>query len=224
MWGKMTSPNVTRMHEYLQAVASLGPLESVAAFFTPDVTFHEFPNRIAPHGRVRGAADLPAAYEQGRKILKSQSYRVQRVVEAGDEMAVELEWTGIPAVPVMDLPAGSEMNAFVAMFLTFREGKIAAQRNYDCYPPLGSSNEGNEKAVLRARIRYQASHRNASCELLDNVRRIILLGAFQRVCRFWRTDAFLFINREQKIILEAVAAMNTHAFPINIDIGAARQP
>jgi ketosteroid isomerase-like protein len=82
-------------------------------------------------------ADLHVAYEQGRKILQSQRYDVQRIVEAGDEVAVELEWSGILAVPVMNLPAGSEMKAFVAMFLTFRDGKIVSQRNYDCYPPFG---------------------------------------------------------------------------------------
>jgi ketosteroid isomerase-like protein len=92
---------------------------------------------IDPQGRVRRAADLRAAYEQGRQILQSQTYRVQRILEAGDEVAVELEWSGILAVPVMNLPAGSEMEAFVAMFLTFRDGKIASQRNYDCYPPFG---------------------------------------------------------------------------------------
>jgi ketosteroid isomerase-like protein len=62
---------------------------------------------------------------------------VQRILEAGDELAIELEWSGILAVPVLNLPAGSEMKAFVAMFLTFRDGKITSQRNYDCYPPFG---------------------------------------------------------------------------------------
>jgi ketosteroid isomerase-like protein len=132
----MTSSNISRTHDYLQAVASMGPVETVADFFTADAVIQEFPNRIAPQGRVRRAADLRAAYEQGKKILLSQTYKVQRIVEAGDEVAVELEWTGILAVSVMNLPAGSEMKAFVAMFLTFRDGKIASQRNYDCYPPF----------------------------------------------------------------------------------------
>lgn len=52
-------------------------------------------------------------------------------------MAVELEWTGVLAMPVMQLAVGSEMKAFVAMFLRFREEKIVEQRNYDCYPPFG---------------------------------------------------------------------------------------
>jgi hypothetical protein len=51
-------------------------------------------------------------------------------------VAIELEWIGVLAVPVMSLPAGSGMKASVAMFLTFREGRIASQRNYDCYPPF----------------------------------------------------------------------------------------
>jgi ketosteroid isomerase-like protein len=133
----MTSSNVSRLHEYLQAVASMGPYETVADFYTADVTIQEFPNRMAPHGRVRRLSDVRAAYEQGRQVLMSQTYRVQRILEAGNELAVELEWTGILAVPLMNLPAKSEMKAFVAMFLTFRDGKIAAQRNYDCYPPFG---------------------------------------------------------------------------------------
>jgi ketosteroid isomerase-like protein len=135
----MTSSNVACVHEYLQAVASMGAPETVADFFAPDVVFQELPNRIAPEGRVRHFGDLHGAYEQGRKILKSQEYKVQRIIEAGDEVAVELEWNGILAVPVMNLPAGSEMKAFVAMFLTIRDGKIVSQRNYDCYPPFGVS-------------------------------------------------------------------------------------
>ena len=60
----------------------------------------------------------------------------KNIVEAGEEVAVELEWSGILAVPVMNLPAGAEMKANVAMFLTFRDGRIVSQRNYDCYPPF----------------------------------------------------------------------------------------
>ena len=134
----MPSPNVIRTQQYLQAVAAAVPLKELLEFFTPDVIFHEFPNRIAPQGRVRRASDSSAAYEKARQLLKSQSYDVKRIVESGDELAVELEWTGVLAIPVMNLPAGSTMKAFVAMFLTFRDGKIASQRNYDCYPPFDS--------------------------------------------------------------------------------------
>jgi ketosteroid isomerase-like protein len=132
----MATSNLECMKAYLQAVEAMGSFESVAQFSAPDATFHEFPNRIVTQERVRRGEELRAAWEQGRKFMKSQTYRVQRVIENGDDMAVELEWTGILAVPVMNLPAGSEMKAFVAMFLRFRDGKIVEQRNYDCYPPF----------------------------------------------------------------------------------------
>jgi ketosteroid isomerase-like protein len=132
------SPNVELAREYLRAVESMGPPENVARFYSSEIEFYEFPNRIAPNGRVRTRADLQAAYGQGQKLLSSQRYDVKRVIEDGDEVAVELEWTGVLAVPVaaMNLAAGHEMKAFVAMFLTFRDGKILSQRNYDCYPPF----------------------------------------------------------------------------------------
>ncbi len=57
----MTSSNVSRTHQYLQAVASMRSFENVADFYSPDVLIREFPNRIAPDGGVRRAADLRAA-------------------------------------------------------------------------------------------------------------------------------------------------------------------
>ena len=68
--------------------------------------------------------------------LKAQRYDVKGILESGAELAVELERTGVLAKPVLNLPAGIEMKAFVAMFLTFRDGKIAEQRKHDCCPLL----------------------------------------------------------------------------------------
>jgi len=37
------------------------------------------------------------------------------------------------ALPLGTLEAGAEMKAHFAMFFVMREGKIALQRNYDCF-------------------------------------------------------------------------------------------
>lgn len=137
----MTSSNIARARQYLEAVGAGESIDKVFEFYADDVVIQEFPNRIAPQGRTRRTADIRAAYEQGRKIIRSQSYNVLRIVESGDEVAIEVEWAGVLAVPVMGLPAGSEVKAFVAMFLTFREGRIASQRNYDCYPPFDAGGQ-----------------------------------------------------------------------------------
>jgi len=46
---------------------------------------------------------------------------------------VEARWTGVLAVTVGTLAAGVEMKASFAMFFRFRDGRIAMQRNYDCF-------------------------------------------------------------------------------------------
>jgi ketosteroid isomerase-like protein len=132
----MSETNAQRTRRYLEAVASLQSAEAVRTFYAPDVVFHELPNRIAPHGRVRRVGELLAAFEQGQQLLSAQRYDVKSVIEMGDQVAAEVEWTGTLAVPFQDLPAGHELKAFIGMFLTFKDGKIVSQRNYDCYPPF----------------------------------------------------------------------------------------
>lgn len=134
----MESLNCSRVRKYLEAVSTMAPWESVSGFFAPDIVAQEFPNRISLSGRISRWDEIRAGYERGRKIMLSQSYDVKHIVDSGDEIAVELEWSGTLAVPIMNLPSGYEMKASVAMFLTLREGKIISQRNYDCYPPFGA--------------------------------------------------------------------------------------
>ena len=121
---------------YIRAVEAAASADEVAAFFAADAVVHELPNRIAPYGRRRTLEDLRAAFGLGQTLLQSQVYDVRRVIEMGDEVAVEVEWRGTLAVPYEALPAGYEMRAYIGMFFTFRDGKIVSQRNYDCYPPL----------------------------------------------------------------------------------------
>ena len=52
---------------------------------------------------------------------------------AGDSVAMQVKWEGVLAIPIAGLEAGATMRAWFAMFLEFREGKIARQNNYDCF-------------------------------------------------------------------------------------------
>jgi len=53
-------------------------------------------------------------------------------------VAIELTWTGTLLVPVLAwrTEAGQVLEAEIAMFLELKDGKIIAQRNYDCYAPF----------------------------------------------------------------------------------------
>ncbi|WP_282793909.1 nuclear transport factor 2 family protein [Streptomyces sp. CC224B] len=122
---------------YHRAVGAGATGDELAAFFTPDVVQRELPNLLFPRGAVRDLTGILDAAEAGRATLRRQTYDVRDAVAAGEKVALEVEWTGELAVPLGALPAGHVLRARIAVFLDFRDGRIRAQRNYDCYEPPG---------------------------------------------------------------------------------------
>lgn len=129
-------PNIDAAIRYHRAVSDFATGEELAAFFHPDAVHHEMPNTLFPDGAVRDLAGLCAAADAGRAGLSEQSFEVVNAVAAGDQVALEVRWTGTTAVDMGDMPAGRTLRARIATFLEFRDGKIIAQRNYDCYERL----------------------------------------------------------------------------------------
>ncbi|MFG2087838.1 MULTISPECIES: nuclear transport factor 2 family protein [unclassified Spirillospora] len=128
--------NIDTAIHYHRAVSGFATGEELAAFFHPDATHHELPNALFPDGNVRDLAGLRAAAEAGRKGLSAQNFEVLNALAMGDQVALEVLWTGTTAVQLGDVPAGHTLRAHIATFLEFRDGKIFTQRNYDCYDPL----------------------------------------------------------------------------------------
>jgi ketosteroid isomerase-like protein len=120
---------------YLEALEAGATGDELADFFALDVVQEEFPNRFQPQGARRDLAAILDAAARGRAAMSSQSYRIVHAVANGGELALEVEWVGTVAVPIGQLPAGGTMRARFAVFLEYRDGKIAAQRNYDCFEP-----------------------------------------------------------------------------------------
>ena len=127
--------NLDLATRYLEAIQSGMTGDELAGFFSPDVVQEEFPNKVLPQGARRDLAAILDAATRGRAAMSSQSYRIVHAVANGDDLALEVEWEGTAAVPVGQLPAGAKMRARFAVFLQYRDGKIAAQRNYDCFEP-----------------------------------------------------------------------------------------
>ena len=132
----MSTTNVDTAVRYLQALEQGAVGEALAAFFHPEVEQREYPNALYRNGQTRGLQALLEGAERGRKLLSSQRYTVRSTLAQGDSVALEVDWTGTLAVPVAKLPAGATMQASLGVFLTFRDGRILSQRNYDCYEPF----------------------------------------------------------------------------------------
>jgi len=121
--------NLQLVREYLAALARMAPATEIAGFFTEDAEQIELPNRLNPNGQKSDLRALLERIEKGRVMLGEQRYDVVNVISSGDSAAIEADWTG-------KLVNGAELRAHFAMFLEFRDGRIARQRNYDCFEPF----------------------------------------------------------------------------------------
>lgn len=120
--------------EYLDSLGRTDELGGLR-FFADEVVQVEFPNRLLPDGATRDFAALREAAERGRKVMTAQQFEVVNAIASSEQVAVEAIWTGTLAVPLGSLPAGGQMRARFAIFLTYRDGKIVRQHNYDCFDP-----------------------------------------------------------------------------------------
>lgn len=128
--------NEALAREYLAALERGEAGEQLRRFYTPDFEQIEYPNALNPKGQRSDLAKTLERSEKGKQVLRSQTYQVVAAVAAGDSVALEVEWSGVLAIPVASLQAGQEMRANFGVFLEFRGGRIARQRNYDCFQPF----------------------------------------------------------------------------------------
>lgn len=108
----------------------------MGALYRADVIQEEYPNQFMTHGATRTLADLREAAESGKWTMASQEFEIIRAFASGNTVVVEASWKGVLAAPMgEDVPAGTVMRARFAQFYEFRDGRISAQRNYDCFYP-----------------------------------------------------------------------------------------
>lgn len=130
----MSDSNLELTRDYLASFEKRDG--SNLSFYAPDVVQRELPNRLVPSGAVRNYEALVASAERGKEAVTEERYEVLQLLATGDEVAAEVVWTARLEVPVGSLPAGALMKAHLAMFITWRGGKIVSQRNYDCFEPF----------------------------------------------------------------------------------------
>lgn len=127
--------NLETAMRYLQALETNADRETLAQFFDPSLIQEEFPNRLNPNGGRSDYATMLQRSEQGKQLLVSQQYEITNALESNNIVVLEIIWTATLAVRAPSLPADGQMRAHFAVFLEFRDGKIVAQRNYDCFDP-----------------------------------------------------------------------------------------
>jgi ketosteroid isomerase-like protein len=128
--------NLDHVRRYLASIEARDPFDVIATYFTPDVVQEEYPNRIVPQGATRDLEAMREGSERGRQLLSEERYQVLNEMALGDRVALEVRWIGTLAIPAGTLPIGGQIRARFGVFFDMRDGKIAAQRNYDCFDPF----------------------------------------------------------------------------------------
>jgi predicted ester cyclase len=127
--------NTAVVLRFLRAVEEGVTGKKLREFFGDTLVQEELPNRLFPDGVRRDLAGVLESAEKGQQVIRDQKYQVRSIVAAGDHVAVEMIWTGTLKVAFGNLPAGHTLRAHLGMFVDLHDGKIVAQRNYDCYEP-----------------------------------------------------------------------------------------
>jgi ketosteroid isomerase-like protein len=127
----------TIVRRYFAIVADLGSREDeLLELLHPDVRITEHPNAITPSGAVRDLDGTLTGYRAGKKLLSAQSFEIEELVAAGSRVAVQATWRGTIALGSDRLPAGTELVAHVAAWLTVSDGRVREHETFDCYDPL----------------------------------------------------------------------------------------
>jgi ketosteroid isomerase-like protein len=127
------SSNLEIAKRYLAALEQGVACHTLAEFFAPEVIQEEFPNRLVPTGAKRDLAAILDGCERGKKVMLAQRYEIKNALVNQNLVALEVLWSGTLAIALGSLPEGGQMQAHFAVFLEFHNGKIVAQRNYDCF-------------------------------------------------------------------------------------------
>jgi ketosteroid isomerase-like protein len=102
------SDNLVLARRYLEALERGDP-EGNLAVFADDAVQEEFPNRLVPQGATRDLAALRESAQRGSQVMAAQRHEVQNAIASGDQVALEVRWTGTLAVPFGGIPAGGQL-------------------------------------------------------------------------------------------------------------------
>lgn len=110
------------IQRYLNAY-NLRDAEALVDCVSHDVVFENVSNSGQPL-KLQGRDDFAELARQAVTMFSSRNQAVRRAVVGGNEAALEIDWSGTPAVDLGPLKAGAEVKLRGASFFTMTDGKI----------------------------------------------------------------------------------------------------
>jgi ketosteroid isomerase-like protein len=94
--------------------------------YTPDVTWESYGSGY----QSRKGEDFKALVAQAREVFPDRAFEVLSLSTDGDRVIIETRWTGTAARPFLRFKPGDRRTSRNLLFLTYRDGKIAAVTTY----------------------------------------------------------------------------------------------
>lgn len=135
----MTPTGIVR--RYIELLDGGAEPEVIAPLLHPDIEQRELPNALAPTGQVRGRDGMLKGVAAGKALLAEQRYVIDHIIEAGDQVVVEMRWSGVLAIDAGPLAKGTRLECAICTVIELRDGMVYRQRNYDCYAPFVAPEE-----------------------------------------------------------------------------------
>lgn len=142
---------------YLEALSSRATPEEIGQFFSPEATQEEFPHRFLAATVRRGFAGILEARSSALARFESQRYELKGATGGGSQVAMEVRWNGSVAATGGGIADGQELEARIAIFLKFADGKIVRERTYACFEPWSTKAERSATLDERVALAGQAT-------------------------------------------------------------------
>ena len=133
--------NFTIARNYVSALSSRPSPKTLDAFLAKDLVRVEYPHRFldrATTSRVEGTFG-PRAREAG--TFETEAFELKGATGGGSQVAMEIAWNGRVGQDAPPLVQGQELDARLAVFLKFHDGRIVREHVYACFEPWSSPSE-----------------------------------------------------------------------------------
>jgi ketosteroid isomerase-like protein len=117
----------------LFAAIEAGDRAALLDLYAENAVQVEHPNRLKPKGDRRALPKMVEDLARGKQMLAEEHYELIEATASGDQVALQVRWTGVVAVPVGALQPGDKMVCESGIFLKFAGDRIVEQHNYDCF-------------------------------------------------------------------------------------------
>ncbi|MGD0923239.1 MAG: nuclear transport factor 2 family protein [Terriglobia bacterium] len=110
--------------------------EWVDTCYAVDAEWTELPTPATPRGRGGKRGVLRAAAERALALFPDLQMKIRNLVAQGQQVGVELEWSGTAAAAVGSVKPGTAVRLRIASFFTVVDGLITKHTDY-CVPDSG---------------------------------------------------------------------------------------